>query len=228
MHFFLRQVCVVHVRDVDGAVLGAGAAPRALLLIHVPGLLDEADLEAPRLPFYRLDAGVGHDRDIRVRRAFDEFRGKDAHGAVVGGEGLVELGTSFPRWQGLLSTRYTLNPEAAASRAACMPPTPAPTTMTAPIFRSAETFRHHAHITSSTISEISLTSSTSSLAHGEDAVLEVQDAVRAGRGNDLGARGSRLVPPGCRKIAHPSLSPSISSRPRRRSRGCSPGISPRP
>ena len=91
-----RQVRVVHVRDVDGAVLGAGAAPRALLLIHVPGLLDETDLEAARLPFYRLDPGVGHDRDVGVLSAFDEFRGKDAHGAIVRGEGLIQLGHPAP------------------------------------------------------------------------------------------------------------------------------------
>ncbi len=52
----------------------------------------EGDLEVARLAFDAGNLRVGHDLDIGLPVAFDEFRQLDAHRAVVGRKRLVELG----------------------------------------------------------------------------------------------------------------------------------------
>ncbi len=85
------QLLVVRIGDLDRAVLDARAAPRALVLDDAPGLLRERDREVSGLSFDAVDFRVGEYLDVGVSVALDELRRFDAHGAVVGGKGLVEL-----------------------------------------------------------------------------------------------------------------------------------------
>jgi len=87
----LRQALVVLVGHHHGAVLHAGIAAGADIFSDVSWLLDEGDVEIPGFPFNSVDLGVGEDLYVGMPVAFDELRGLDAHGAVIGGEGLVEL-----------------------------------------------------------------------------------------------------------------------------------------
>ncbi len=86
------QFAVELVGEVDGAHFGALAAGVALARIHVPRPPPDPDLELPGLPADPLHIGHRDDFDILVAGALDEFRRKDAHGAVAGGEGLIQCG----------------------------------------------------------------------------------------------------------------------------------------
>ncbi len=76
------------------AGLSAGPAPFAQVLLHVPGLLLNSDVERSDLPFDGDDLGVGHQLDVGVLAHVHHLGGKDAGGAVQRGEGFVQLGHS--------------------------------------------------------------------------------------------------------------------------------------
>ena len=96
------QVLIVLVRDHDRAVLGTGRATPALLSSDVSGLLDQGYLELSWLPFHPVDIGIGQDFYVGMSVGFDEFWRFNAHGAVIGGEGLVELGHLAADGRGLV------------------------------------------------------------------------------------------------------------------------------
>jgi hypothetical protein len=54
--------------------------------------LDQRDPEVPGFPFHPFDLGVCEDVDVGICGAFDKLGRKDAHGTVIGGKGLVQLG----------------------------------------------------------------------------------------------------------------------------------------
>ena len=60
--------------------------------MNVPGLFNQRYLEVPRFAFYAVDLCIGHDFYVGMPVAFNELWGFDAHGAVVCGKGLIELG----------------------------------------------------------------------------------------------------------------------------------------
>ncbi len=88
----LGQVLVKRIGDLDRAVVHADVAASALLLGDVAGLLGQRYPEIARLAIDTLHFRIGDDFNIGVPGAFDELRRLDAHGTVVGGEGLVQLG----------------------------------------------------------------------------------------------------------------------------------------
>ena len=75
----------------DGADGGAVAAAGALVDIDVARVLADDGAEVARLAVHALDIGAGHDLDVGVAARLHQVGREDAHGAVVGGEGLVEL-----------------------------------------------------------------------------------------------------------------------------------------
>ena len=87
-----RQIFVVVIKDVYRAVLQAGAAAGALLLINIPRFLPHGYPEVPGFTGDALHLGAGQDGNIRVPGALNKLGGQDAHGAVIGREGLVQLG----------------------------------------------------------------------------------------------------------------------------------------
>ncbi len=90
--FVQRKILIVRIRDFYRTVLDTGRTPRATLLDNVSWFFDQGNREFTGLSFHALDFGVGQDLDIGMPAAFNEFRRLNAHGAVIGGKGLVELG----------------------------------------------------------------------------------------------------------------------------------------
>ena len=87
----LAEPEIIGVRETLGADPGAVAAAGALAHVHEPGPPAQEDLKIPGLapdlygPGGRLDGDQGMAGDLQHPGA------QDAHGAVVGGEGLVQL-----------------------------------------------------------------------------------------------------------------------------------------
>ena len=88
----VAKALVEQVRRLYGADLGALAAGRALVQIHVARALSQFDLEVTGLARNPLHLGQGVEVDVQVPPGFDQLGRYDAHGAVVGGKRLVELG----------------------------------------------------------------------------------------------------------------------------------------
>ena len=86
------QPHVEFVGDPHRADLGAVAAAGAFGGVDVAGLLLHGYREVPRFAGNGLHFGQGVDLDVQVPAAFHQLGGNDAHGAVIGGEGLVQLG----------------------------------------------------------------------------------------------------------------------------------------
>ena len=87
----LRQPLVELVGQLHGAVGGALPAPRAAGRVHVLGPRVQVQAEPARLAVDRRDLRVGQQLDVRVPAHLHELGGDDAHRAVVGREGLVQL-----------------------------------------------------------------------------------------------------------------------------------------
>jgi hypothetical protein len=85
------EVLVVGVIHLAWALLGAQAAGDALVHVHVAGGLVQGDREVPLFSLDRGELGEGEQLDVDVPADLDQFGRDDSHGAVVGGEGLIEL-----------------------------------------------------------------------------------------------------------------------------------------
>ncbi len=71
---------------------GTVAAAVALKLVHEAGLLLELQMKGPGLAVDTGELGVGVQLDVGMTTGVHQLRGHDAHGAVIGGKGLVQLG----------------------------------------------------------------------------------------------------------------------------------------
>ena len=89
---FKWMILIERIRNFYRTELDTGRTPRAALLDNVSWFFDQGNREFTGLSFHPLDFGVGQNLDIGMPAAFNEFRTLDAHGAVIGGKGLVELG----------------------------------------------------------------------------------------------------------------------------------------
>jgi hypothetical protein len=74
-----------------GAIGNAGAAARALLLIHKTGPFLQGHLKISRSPFHALYITERDDLDILVSADLNKPGGLRAHGTIVCGKCLVEL-----------------------------------------------------------------------------------------------------------------------------------------
>jgi len=90
--FVLRYLLIEFVRVMNRAVFSTGRAPRAPVLYDVPGVLDQRDPEVSRLAFDTVNFGMRQDLYVRMPADLDQFGREYSHGAVIGREGLVELG----------------------------------------------------------------------------------------------------------------------------------------
>ncbi len=86
------QAAVELAREIDGARLGTLTAGVALGEVHVARVLANLDFEVAGLAGDSLHVGQGDDLDVLVARALHQLGREDAHGAVAGGEGLVQPG----------------------------------------------------------------------------------------------------------------------------------------
>jgi len=90
------KALIVAVPRFDGAYLGAFAAARALGHIYVSGMLEHARLEVPFFPIQFQEFCRRKQFDVQVPADLDQFGRDDSHGAVIGWEGLVQLGHEPP------------------------------------------------------------------------------------------------------------------------------------
>jgi hypothetical protein len=86
-----RQPFVEGVGDFGGTFFGAGAAGDALVDIDVTGRFSNGNGEIALFTGNGGDFGEGEQFNVEMPADLDQFRGNDSHGAVVCGEGLVEL-----------------------------------------------------------------------------------------------------------------------------------------
>ena len=86
------QAFVVIVRKPHGADLGAFPAAGALGGVDVTGFLKNFCREVPGSALQRQNLTLGDDLDVQMPADLDQFGRDNSHGAVVGGEGLVQLG----------------------------------------------------------------------------------------------------------------------------------------
>jgi len=74
------------------ANLGTITTAGATLQVDVTRLSPDGDLKTPRLTGYMFHLREGEQFDVQVPADLDQFGRDDSHGAIVGGEGLVQLG----------------------------------------------------------------------------------------------------------------------------------------
>jgi hypothetical protein len=101
------QALVEVVGHVDGAHLAAFAAGGTTFHIDEAGPLAQGGGEVARLAGDGLYIGHGVQVDVQVAAGLHQLGGNDAHGAVVGGEGLVQLGHDAADGRTLFSARTT-------------------------------------------------------------------------------------------------------------------------
>jgi len=66
-------------------------ATRAFLPVDEAGMLQDGCLESPHLTVQSLELTQREQFNVRMAGTLDQFRRNDAHGAIVGGESLVQL-----------------------------------------------------------------------------------------------------------------------------------------
>jgi hypothetical protein len=83
----------------DRTSLDATAAPCAAVHVNASSALLDFYFKIPRGPFHRFQIRIGDEFNVQMPADLDQFGRDDSHGAVVGGEGLVQLGHGPPdRW----------------------------------------------------------------------------------------------------------------------------------
>ncbi len=86
------QSLLVIIRNFNRADLGAVPAGLAVFKGDGAGLFVDEDLEVSGFSFDLLHLCIGEDLDVPMTARIDQLGRHDAHGAVIGREGLVELG----------------------------------------------------------------------------------------------------------------------------------------
>ena len=87
----LAKAFVEQVGCFNGAGLGTLAAGGALVHIYIPRILAQLDREISHLSRDLFDLRQGHQVDVQMPAALHQFGRDDAHGAVVGGKGFIQL-----------------------------------------------------------------------------------------------------------------------------------------
>ena len=87
----LHQAFVVFTVHLLGAFLVTCAAGDTFIKIDVSRVFQYIDFKPPLFPSNVYDLGKGEQLYVQMPADLDQFRRKDSHGAVIGGECLVEL-----------------------------------------------------------------------------------------------------------------------------------------
>ncbi len=64
----------------------------AFFHVNEPGGLCEGHREITGTAIYGIHRGQGHQFNVEMTSRLHKFRGDDAHGAVIGGKGFIQLG----------------------------------------------------------------------------------------------------------------------------------------
>ena len=71
--FVRRQILIVGIRDLYGAVLYTGRTTRAFVFYNVSGLFIQGDLKISCFPFYVAYFSIRQDLDVRMPADLDQF-----------------------------------------------------------------------------------------------------------------------------------------------------------
>jgi hypothetical protein len=80
------------IRVLHRAVFYTGSTPRTLVLQNIPGLFRQRYAKVSSLTFYFVNFSIGENLYIWMPADLDQFGSEYSNGAVIGREGLVELG----------------------------------------------------------------------------------------------------------------------------------------
>ena len=86
-----RQALIERILHLFRALFGANATSDAFFRIHIARPFSNRYGKIAGLAFHLLHIRHRQQSDVEVAPAFDELRGKNAHRAVVGGKGFVQL-----------------------------------------------------------------------------------------------------------------------------------------
>jgi hypothetical protein len=86
----LDQVFVKSVIHLLGALFSARSAGNTLFHVHEAGMLDHLHREISRFTAHVYDFRKGQEFDVEMPADLDQFGGDNSHGAVIGGECLVQ------------------------------------------------------------------------------------------------------------------------------------------
>jgi hypothetical protein len=100
------QTLVVFIIHLSGTFFRTQPAGNTLVNIYVAGVLDNRDFKIALFPFNSLDIGKGYQLYVNVPADLDQFGRDNSHGAVVGREGLVQLGHNPTDGGGSLNEIY--------------------------------------------------------------------------------------------------------------------------
>jgi hypothetical protein len=81
---------------------GAISTPCAFIKINVPGFLPDVDFEVTLFSFDAFYRGAGVNLDIDMPADLDQFWRYDSHGAIIGGECLIQLRHGPPNGRAFL------------------------------------------------------------------------------------------------------------------------------
>ncbi|OPX96081.1 MAG: hypothetical protein A4E59_01381 [Syntrophorhabdus sp. PtaB.Bin027] len=90
--FIFRQSLVVFILDLNRAVFHTHTATCTFVFIYISWFLNKGYLKISCFSCHLLYFSIRQYLYVGVPAAFHKFRRFNAHGAVIGGKGLVELG----------------------------------------------------------------------------------------------------------------------------------------
>ena len=90
--FVLRYFLIELIRVFHGAVFYTGSTTGAFVLVNICGLFNQGYLKVSGFPLETVNFSIGHDLYIGMPFTFNKLRRFNAHGAVIGGKRLVQLG----------------------------------------------------------------------------------------------------------------------------------------
>lgn len=81
---------------------GTIATTGAFIEVNVPGFFPDLNFQIPLFPFNAFDGGAGMNPDVDMPADLDQFRRYDSHGAIIGGECLIQLRHGPPNGRAFL------------------------------------------------------------------------------------------------------------------------------
>jgi len=90
--FILRYLLIKLIRIFNRAVFDTGCATCAFALYDISGFFKQRYPEASLFPFNTVNFSIAQDFDVWMPADLDQFGREYSDGALIGGEGLIQLG----------------------------------------------------------------------------------------------------------------------------------------
>ena len=90
--FSLGKTRIIFTINFSWALLSTEAAGNTFRRVYIAWGLNDFDFKISLFPGNAFHLGEGQELNVEMPADLDQFGRKDSHGAVIGGEGLVQLG----------------------------------------------------------------------------------------------------------------------------------------